>query len=412
MKSRYLAGLSLAFMAGGFLVTLFLEETPFVVLLKGGFEAGLVGGIADWFAVTALFRHPFGIPVPHTSLLLKNRDRIVQSLISAMENELLNKQSIEKKLRQLNVLQLASSSLTKLLRKRKVRLGILDLLTRLVLRLPLDKAIPFLQSGIAAVIRKADMKSALDTILTKMIENRSDEKALDYFLLRAFDWAKRPDTGIMLGKLASEKLSEVKAGGFMGFAFQAFAGFMDEAKLGGILQNMMISGIRDLLDTDNAYRKTIIREIRIQLSRLTDNDTLVTNTKEWIVKQLEGTRGEVFLHERLEEIRSLVLDKLEEDRLKGGRAVFTVYRSIMRSLHQEQDSMAVWENRLLAYLIELVEANHFRIGQLVKENLDQMNDVTLVRMLEHKVGKDLQWIRVNGALCGFVVGIVLSLIQL
>jgi len=139
---------------------------------------------------------------------------------------------------------------------------------------------------------------------------------------------------------------------------------------------------------------------------------LVANMKEWIVNQLEGARGAVFLHERLSEIRNQWLDKLEEDRLKGGRAVITAYRWIVRNFNPEQDSMAVWENRLLAYLIEWVEANHYRIGQLVKENLDQMDDVALVRMLEHKVGKDLQWIRVNGALCGFAVGIVLSLIQL
>ncbi|SDJ47515.1 DUF445 domain-containing protein [Paenibacillus naphthalenovorans] len=412
MNSRYLAGLSLAFMTGGFLITLFLQETPLVALLKGGFEAGLVGGIADWFAVTALFRHPFGIPVPHTSLLLKNRDKIIQSLILALENELLNKQSIENKLRQLQLLQLASSSLAKLLGKRKVRVGLLDLLIRWVHRLPLEKAIPYLQSEIAAAIRRADVESAADAILTKVIENRFDEKALNYVLHKASDWAKRPDTGMMLGKFASEKLSEVKAGGLTGFALQAFVGFMDEEKLGSFLQNLMLSGIRGLQHTDNAFRKTLVQEIRIQLSQLADNELLVANMKEWIVNQLEGARGAVFLHERLSEIRNQWLDKLEEDRLKGGRAVITAYRWIVRNFNPEQDSMAVWENRLLAYLIEWVEANHYRIGQLVKENLDQMDDVALVRMLEHKVGKDLQWIRVNGALCGFAVGIVLSLIQL
>jgi uncharacterized membrane-anchored protein YjiN (DUF445 family) len=71
----------------------------------------------------------------------------------------------------------------------------------------------------------------------------------------------------------------------------------------------------------------------------------------------------------------------------------------------------VWESRLLSSIIHLVESNHYRIGQLVKENLDQMDDKALVRMMEEKVGKDLQWIRVNGALCGFVVGIILALIQ-
>ncbi|MNO09533.1 hypothetical protein D3C81_2327700 [compost metagenome] len=63
-------------------------------------------------------------------------------------------------------------------------------------------------------------------------------------------------------------------------------------------------------------------------------------------------------------------------------------------------------------MIAIVEANHFRLGVLVKENLDQMDDASLVNMLEDKVGKDLQWIRVNGAVCGFVVGLVLTVIQM
>ncbi|WP_245237743.1 DUF445 family protein, partial [Paenibacillus ihuae] len=71
-----------------------------------------------------------------------------------------------------------------------------------------------------------------------------------------------------------------------------------------------------------------------------------------------------------------------------------------------------WEERICASLIALVEANHYRLGVLVKENLDQMDDASLVNMLEDKVGKDLQWIRVNGAVCGFVVGLVLTVIQM
>ena len=81
MKSKYLAGGSLAIMALGFIATLFFPKTTLLLIIQGGFEAGLVGGIADWFAVTALFRHPLGIPIPHTSLLTRNRDKIIRSLI-------------------------------------------------------------------------------------------------------------------------------------------------------------------------------------------------------------------------------------------------------------------------------------------------------------------------------------------
>ncbi|MBW7457227.1 DUF445 family protein, partial [Paenibacillus sepulcri] len=188
MNSKYLAGLSLAIMAAGFLVTLFLPENTFVFLLKGGFEAGLVGGIADWFAVTALFRHPFSIPIPHTALLLKNKSRIIQSLISAMENELLNKESIENKLSKLHVLRMASTQLTKLMSRKKARIQILDFLVQLIVRLPLEKAVPVIQSWLAAYLLKTDMKAVAESVITKVMNDGYDEKALDFVLGEAANW--------------------------------------------------------------------------------------------------------------------------------------------------------------------------------------------------------------------------------
>ncbi|HDR5139204.1 TPA: DUF445 family protein, partial [Bacillus anthracis] len=57
---------------------------------------------------------------------------------------------------------------------------------------------------------------------------------------------------------------------------------------------------------------------------------------------------------------------------------------------------------------KLVENNHSKIGKLVQENLDKLDDKTLIEMIENNVGKDLQWIRVNGAVCGFMIGLVLE----
>jgi uncharacterized membrane-anchored protein YjiN (DUF445 family) len=412
MNSRYLASLSLAVMACGFILTLFLPENVYTFLLKGGFEAGLVGGIADWFAVTALFRHPLGIPIPHTSLLLKNKDRIVQSLVSAMENELLNKQSIESKLKKWNVFRAVFSMLTRLMSRKKTRSSIANLAIGVVHRLPLEKAVPLIRAGIAAFVRRADLKQAADTVITKVVTDGYDAKALDYALREASAWAVRPDTQVMLGKIVNEKVNEVKMGGFMGFAIQAFAGFMDEEKMGVILQNMLLSAIHDLQDADNAHRETLLREIRVQLFQMAGDDSRLDQLKEWVVKFMEGQAGEQFIQERLEDFRNLLLDKLEEERAGGGRQIFAAYAAIVRNLSQDREMVEVWENRVSSYITQLVESNHYRIGQLVKENVDRMDDASLIGMLEDKVGKDLQWIRVNGALCGFIVGIVLTLFQL
>src|SRR5919205_3156207 len=97
-KSHHLATISLIIMGIGFIATIPLQDSFWGNILQGGFEAGLVGGLADWFAVTALFRHPLGIPIPHTALLPKNRQRITAGIISMLENEWLTKESIRKKI--------------------------------------------------------------------------------------------------------------------------------------------------------------------------------------------------------------------------------------------------------------------------------------------------------------------------
>src|SRR4051812_24890957 len=56
-------------------------------IVAAGFEAALVGGLADWFAVTALFRHPLGIPIPHTAIIPHRREKIIESIVSMVQNE-------------------------------------------------------------------------------------------------------------------------------------------------------------------------------------------------------------------------------------------------------------------------------------------------------------------------------------
>ncbi|WP_310831086.1 DUF445 domain-containing protein [Paenibacillus pedocola] len=412
MKSRNLATISLAVMACGFLITLFLPENIGTELLRGGFEAGLVGGIADWFAVTALFRHPLGLRIPHTSLLLKNRDKIVQSLISAMENELLNKASIENKLRKVRIVSLGSGLLTKFMSRKKARTEILGQLSALVQRLPVEQAVPYLQTALADYLRDAELGVAADRIATRLMNDGKDTAALDYALEGISGWSGRPQTRAMLGKIASEKLAEVKLGGLKGMAFQAFVGFMDADMLGEMLQGMLQSGIRDFREADSPYREEMIREIRVAIFQLVNDEAKIAALKDWAQKELQGEEAAAFLHQQLEVFRGKAAAMLEEDRSSGGRRLFALYAMLVRRISGETEWIQGWEERIRASLINIVEANHFRLGVLVKENLDQMDDASLVNMLEDKVGKDLQWIRVNGAVCGFVVGLVLTVIQM
>lgn len=329
-----------------------------------------------------------------------------------METELLNKESIENKLRKFGFISMGSKLLTKFFSKKKARVQILEQLGEFVSRLPVEKAVPFLQKAASEYVREAELGVAADKIVTKLMNDGKDVAALDYALEGVSTWSGRPETKAMLGKIASEKLAEVKLGGLKGMAFQAFVGFMDADMLGEMLQGMLQSGIRDFREEDSPYREEIIREIRVALFQIVNDEARLASLKEWALNEIEGEAATEFLHAQLENIRSKAISLLEEDRAAGGRKLFTLYTLLVRRIGKEQEWISSWEERIRASLIAFVEANHYRIGLLVKENLDSMDDASLVNMLEDKVGKDLQWIRVNGALCGFVVGLVLTVIQL
>jgi Predicted membrane protein len=408
MKSRYIASLSLAVMFIGFIVTRWwLPDNWWIRLLESGFEAGLVGGIADWFAVTALFRHPLGIPIPHTSLLLKNRNKIVNSLISAMENELLNKESISKKLKELKLFKGMASAATGLIGKRKLRVGVLRFAQSTLEQIPLEKLSAKIQELAADYIRKQDIVPVVDKLTDKFIYDGWDEKALDFVLEQGKEWVKKRETEQFFGRLAHSKMEELQVGGFMGFAVQAFVGFMSPEKLGPIIQGMLLSSIKELSTPGNSNRQKLLDELKKHALALSANEELMARLKAGLLSGAESVGVERFIHLRLEELRQLLLDKLEEECLNGGRSLVRGFRFLIEQAKSKEELINRWEQAILGYLVGWIEKNHYRIGMLVRDNVNQMDDQALVQLLEQKIGKDLQWIRVNGAVCGFVVGIIL-----
>lgn len=410
MKTRYLASGSLAVMGAGFLATLFLPDNRWTDLLHGGFEAGLVGGVADWFAVTALFRHPLGLKIPHTSLLLQNRDKIIASLISAMEEELLNKKSITEKLSKLHPLEGAGGFVKKMLRRRETRESVLSFLDNVVRMVPLKELSVHLQRSLTAFVREKDLKPLADKAATFAMNERWEEQAFDYVLEQGTDWVLRPETRQMLGSMAHAQLGKAQVGGIMGFAVQAFAGFMKEDQLGTTLQQMLYSALRELTVHGDPNREKLLMEIRYRIQKLAHDEELLGRGHAWLVGKTEAPETAAILEQQLEAIRSRVLEALEREKQTGGKLVFRAYRYAAQKLAGKPELLADWNRRIVDTLVKLVEENHYRIGLLVKDNLDKLDDATLVEMLEEKVGGDLQWIRVNGAICGFLIGLVLTVI--
>ncbi|AIE59399.1 DUF445 domain-containing protein [Bacillus methanolicus] len=409
-KSKRLASFSLAVMGTGFVATIPFQGSFLGELLQGGFEAGLVGGLADWFAVTALFRHPMGLPIPHTALLPKNRQRITKTLVSTLENDWLSKESIRNKIKQINFTEKILSVLEREIHSVSVKKSAVSLAEQLISQINLEKVTPLIEKEIKSTFDSIEVSTILQSAINQVLNRGYDEKALDYLLGKSEEWIKKGETKNQLGKLAIRTLDNLELDGFLQFALKSFQHLLNEEKLGSILQNLLLSVVSSLRKLDDTNRKSLLLHIRTELKNIQDDMKLLEEIKKWKDKLIADWEPAEEITEVLQKTQQKALAFVKDSKFLEMYLLPFLTR-LLNNLKEDQEKITTIENWIQKQFSNLLEENHSKIGMLVQENLDKLDDETLIHMMENNIGKDLQWIRVNGAVCGFIIGIFLTIIK-
>ncbi|UOK64063.1 DUF445 domain-containing protein [Paenibacillus amylolyticus] len=410
-QTKKAAAWSLVVMGAGFAASLPFQGVPVGKLLVGSFEAGLVGGLADWFAVTALFRHPLGIPIPHTALLPKNRDKMTEGLVSAVENNLLNKDSIAEKIADFKAAETVLDTLTRELHSDGIKIMIDTLCKRILAGLPLEQIAPLVAREIKSQAGAYDLGPILERAAHQMTERGYDAKALDYGLKQAEEWLVKPETIMFLGESGMKAISGIQMNGLMQFAMNAFLGYMNEERLGGILQGYLFDRVEDMKREGSALRYKVLDMVRTQTVRLAMSEAMQDGINSWKNNMLKGWNAEETVLNKLTELRDKALAAMEDGQYVDTYALPAIER-VLVDLRTDEELMTGMNAKIVNGVTTLLEKNHSKIGKLVRENVDKMDNATLVSMIEDKVGQDLQWIRINGAVTGFVIGIALTALQM
>lgn len=405
-RSQHLAKISLAVMGVGFVATFPFQDTLWGTILQGGFEAGLVGGLADWFAVTALFRHPLGLPIPHTALLPKNRKRIIAAIISMLENDWLTKESIRKKVASIpfteKLFHLAENAIS----GQPVRNATIKVIQHLLNSVDSQKLAPIIEDELKGKLKDLDASKYLPQAIDQLLKRKYDEKALDFILKEIDDWSKKESTKERLGRMAVDALENIKADGFMQFALKSFTNIVNEDKLGSIIQGLIQKGVHSFKDPYNQNRQTLLYHINTKLQDVKTDDNLaleLNNIKDQMLSEwhLEDKIAE-FIEQLIKKANTIVESpKFYEDYL------LPQLTKALENLKTDDEKINAMESWIQHQISIFVDNNHSKIGKLVEENLEKLDNKTLIEMIENNVGKDLQWIRVNGAVCGFLIGLVL-----
>ncbi|MGH1296971.1 DUF445 domain-containing protein [Bacillus pretiosus] len=407
LQTKYIAGISLGVMGVGFAASIPFQGTVAGEIIQGGFEAGLVGGLADWFAVTALFRHPMGIPIPHTALLPKNRKRVTKGLIHTLENEWLTKESITNKVKEMQLAQMVLQIAEREMQSDAVKKGIVTIAEKAIVTIDTEKLAVIIEKELKTYLHTINTSNILQVLVDQLVVQEYDEKTLDYILVKVKDWTAQDEARYQLGSLGMKAMENIKVDGFLQFTLKSFMNIVDEDKIGGILQKFIISNINSLQDADNSTRQLILAKIRQEIINVKENETLLQELENWKEKWIANWNATDKIKEMLEQVQQRAITFVKNEEFTD-KYVMPFLQKQMNKIKEDEQTVQKIEEWLQKQVVTLVEKNHSKIGKLVQENLDKLDDKTLIEMIENNVGKDLQWIRVNGAVCGFMIGLVLE----
>jgi uncharacterized membrane-anchored protein YjiN (DUF445 family) len=387
--------------------------TPFWGGLLMAFgEAALVGGLADWFAVRALFTHPLGITIfPHTALIPRNRRRIVQEICNLVETQWLPKEILRGRIDAFDfvggglmplvatlkptlpeVLRTVAVDLLRDVEPNKVSVFLAQVTGRSV---PPEKVVPFL----ADLLQRLRDETWLRTVLRELTVRlkrwadspRCRAVILDHLQRAAQEYKKRD-----LVKRFTTWLAQVSGG-------------LDLETAAGVLQ----LELQRFAESQASEESDLLLQVRDGLAdleeRLRDDPEFGLRVQDWVLRLrdselLEGVIASVVAALQTEGLR--LLEGLDSEVLHWAVERFQIWLDRVAADPQTQAWVNDWCRRKAAALLE---QHHGLIGVLVREQLERLSDERLTTMIEEKVGEDLNWIRINGAVVGGVVGACLYL---
>ena len=390
--------------AGGLAVVVFpFRETLWGGLLLAIAEAGVVGGLADWFAVTAIFRRPLGLPIPHTALIPHNWELMAARVGVMVGGRVLTKEYVRE--------EIARVDLADLLARGAERISRADLgrATRLVAGWAAEQLAPATSAELLSRVRRAlagqPVAPLLATALRVARRQGWDQRLIDGALRAVAEAMERPEFRAAVGEVIDDLLARyrerlgVYPRLWMGLA--SLLGVLDRDRLVAALH----AGLREVAKDRDHPLRTQGAELLADLERrLTSDAALAARVEAAKAEFLESPAVTALLQDaaavltrtlraELADERSELLTWLTE-RLDRARVALVADGE----LRGELDAWAK------ARVSELVERHHGSIARFIENGVRALGPEGAVRLIEEHAGDDLQFIRVNGTVVGGLAG--------
>jgi len=380
------------------LTSIFRDVAPWVPFVRAFAEAAMVGAFADWFAVTALFRHPLGIPIPHTAIIPKRKPQIAVGFGHFIAHNFLDPDQITTRIRSQNLVK----RLAKWLRSPERANQIADAVTEII-------------RGILNVIDDDEVSRALSRGLNQRLETIRAAPLVGRFLGILLAGDRQRDALVQLINLLAEVIAtnENEIRRRIARELPPWVPRIVDRRI----YERLLEGVQRLLDE---LRGNPDHPVYHQFAGLIDRWIVDLQFDPQMQQQIDGLKHELINHPVAQELvrmswRDLKLTLLEQSVTSSSslrRSIVVAVERFADLIEDNDEWYEKIENWMTEAVVALVGRYRHVIGEFVTQVVNSWDTQMTTRKIELQFGRDLQFIRINGTIVGGLVGLIIYSVSL
>ena len=386
------ANITLGGITLGFLLSYPFHASFVGGLISSGCSAGMIGGLADWFAVTALFRRPLGIrpsKIIRTEIIPQNRERIFAALTDMVQNELLSQDVLQRKLFAWDF----SGVLLRILGKQEVQASLLPLLTNLSQdiskHMEQGEFTGIIQSALEENIGKLNLSKTLADVIEYSIAHGDVDQVLTVICRAINDYVEQPEVKVALMNTMDAALTRY---GDNNPTRKMVVKFLPEPSV--LAHSLQEKAKIALLDgTVERWFKDYLLRLALELKT---KSSLQQSLNQFFLNLLNEGLENVAVKKEMPSVIGYFMSVLEKN-----------WEEYLEQLENNRSLRLKVDEKVKLFLGKQIGLHHTAIGRLVHDGLEPLTDDKLVALIEDKAGNDLQMIRINGSVVGGLAGMLI-----
>ncbi|MDQ2839412.1 MAG: DUF445 domain-containing protein [Actinomycetota bacterium] len=363
---------------------------PFV---QAASEAAMVGGLADWFAVTALFRHPLGLPIPHTAIIPRKKDQIGESLGEFVQQNFLTPEVVGPRVQAAQIPRRIGEWLASGDRPER-----------------LSGELGVALTGANAVLADDDIRLAIESFADAQLRRLPAAPVVAKVLDLAVE-------GNQHQLLLSEGLKSVMR--FLDDNRELFRQRVAEESpewvpdwVDGRVFNKLFSGVQSFLadvagDPEHALRKQFDERLRVYALRLREDPKAAEALEQWKSELLDHPAVRGAISSLWLPLKKAVLEAAADPNSELRRVAASVIRQTGLALSSDSELQAKCDRWVLGVMDHVLAHYSGELTGVITYTVSRWDADSTARRLELQVGRDLQFIRINGTVVGSLVGVVI-----